>query len=152
MPYNAVALESLTKLNLNLEVDVFSWGKKKKLTPYNPPVIERVNFYNEENYDFGRIDGFLDQTHDRATDQMILQFNMNIHVHKKNLIILGYGQSGSGKTSSLIYRQSNNNSQIGIVPDLLNSLDKKIYTYLNVQFIDIPELKKYTPFIFRSFR
>jgi glycosyltransferase involved in cell wall biosynthesis len=55
MPYNAVALESLTKLNLNLEVDVFSWGKKKKLTPYNPPVIERVNFYNEENYDFDKL-------------------------------------------------------------------------------------------------
>lgn len=55
MPYNAAALESLIKLNSNIEVDVFSWGKRKKLTPYTPPVIDRVNFYNEEFYDFDKL-------------------------------------------------------------------------------------------------
>jgi glycosyltransferase involved in cell wall biosynthesis len=55
MPYNVIALQSLINLNKNIEIDVFSWGAKKKLTPYCYPNIERVNFFDEQDYDFKKL-------------------------------------------------------------------------------------------------
>jgi glycosyltransferase involved in cell wall biosynthesis len=52
MPYNAAALESLVKLNSQVTIDIFSWGRKKKLTPFIPPEIERVNYHTEADFDF----------------------------------------------------------------------------------------------------
>lgn len=52
MPYNVIAFESLLKINPNVEIDVISWGKKKKLTPFQPQPINRVNYYDEQNFEF----------------------------------------------------------------------------------------------------
>lgn len=52
MPYNVIAFESLLKINNKVEIDVISWGKRKKLTPYEPQKLERVNFYDEKDYEF----------------------------------------------------------------------------------------------------
>ena len=52
MPYNVIAFDSLLKINNEVEIDVISWGKDKKLTPYEPQKLERVNFYDEKDYDY----------------------------------------------------------------------------------------------------
>jgi len=50
MPYNVIAFESLLKINSNVELDVISWGNDKKLTPYEPQKLERVNYYDEKEF------------------------------------------------------------------------------------------------------
>ena len=52
MPYNVIAFESLIKINTDVEIDVISWGTDKKLTPYKPKNLERVNYYVEKDYVF----------------------------------------------------------------------------------------------------
>lgn len=52
MPYNIASLKSITDLNPNVEIDVFSWGEEKKLTPFRPPKIKRVKFYCESEFNF----------------------------------------------------------------------------------------------------
>ena len=52
MPYNVVAYKSLLKLNENVEIDVISWGEDKKLTPYKPEVLDRVNYFDEKDFNF----------------------------------------------------------------------------------------------------
>lgn len=55
MPYNVAAFQSLISLNKNLIIDVISWGQPKKLTPYLPKKIERVNYYDEIDFDFNKL-------------------------------------------------------------------------------------------------
>jgi glycosyltransferase involved in cell wall biosynthesis len=55
MPYNVAALKSLVSHNKTVEIDVFSWGIKKKLTPYVPPKIERVHYHDESDFNFGQL-------------------------------------------------------------------------------------------------
>jgi glycosyltransferase involved in cell wall biosynthesis len=52
MPYNVAAFDSLINLNIDVEIDVISWGSDKKLTPYKPKPMERVNYFQEADYDF----------------------------------------------------------------------------------------------------
>lgn len=52
MPYNVAALKAAVEMNSDLIIDVFSWGALKKLTTYNPDIIERVNYYSEELYSY----------------------------------------------------------------------------------------------------
>lgn len=52
MPYNVIAFDSLLNINPEVEIDVISWGKDKKLTPYDPQKLERVNYYDEKDFEF----------------------------------------------------------------------------------------------------
>ncbi len=52
MPYNVIAFDSLLKINSEVELDVISWGNDKKLTPYEPHKLERVNYYDEKDFGF----------------------------------------------------------------------------------------------------
>ncbi len=52
MPYNVVSYKSLLKLNENVEIDVISWGVDKKLTPYKPEILDRVNYFDEKDFNF----------------------------------------------------------------------------------------------------
>ena len=55
MPYNVVSFKSLLKINENVIIDVISWGLDKKLTPYQPEVIDRVNYFQEQEFDFKKL-------------------------------------------------------------------------------------------------
>lgn len=52
MPYNVIAFESLLKINPEVQIDVISWGKQKKLTPFQPLPLDRVNYYDEKNFEY----------------------------------------------------------------------------------------------------
>ena len=52
MPYNVIAFESLIKINPEVQIDVISWGKQKKLTPFQPPPLDRVNYYDEKDFEY----------------------------------------------------------------------------------------------------
>lgn len=47
MPYNIAAYKALVDCRPDVEIDLVSYGSDKKLTPYEPPVIERINLYKE---------------------------------------------------------------------------------------------------------
>lgn len=51
MPYNVIAFKSLLKINPEVEIDVISWGDDKKLTPFQPQNLDRVNYYNEKDFE-----------------------------------------------------------------------------------------------------
>lgn len=55
MPYNVVAYKALVNSRDDVELDVISWGADKKLTPYAPPFIERVNYYTETDFDLAKL-------------------------------------------------------------------------------------------------
>lgn len=52
MPYNVIAFDSLLKINIEVEIDVISWGIDKKLTPYEPPKHERIKYFDEKVFSF----------------------------------------------------------------------------------------------------
>ena len=54
----------------------------------------------------------------------------------ENVIIIGNGQSGSGKTASLIYLQKDTKDIEGILPKILNKLNKT-YNRINIRLADI---------------
>ena len=64
--------------------------------------------------------------------------NINL---KKDMIILGYGQSGSGKTSTLIHYLNTTKGQEkdipGLLPTVLNNLNAAEYTKLELTYIDM---------------
>lgn len=52
MPYNVIALEALLNIDPDIKIDVISWGKDKKLTPYVPPANNRINYYCEGDFTY----------------------------------------------------------------------------------------------------
>ena len=100
---------------------------------------EIKNHASKEKYMFGKITGFIDNNN-KVIPTGILDDRWKKNITANNdIIIIGYGQSGSGKTSSLVHL-SNHEKQldtVGIIPELLNKLDKDIYVSMEVTFIDI---------------
>jgi len=58
MPYNVAALKALINLREDVEIDVISWGYTKKLTPYKPPEIERVRYFDELDFNYDQLKAF----------------------------------------------------------------------------------------------
>ena len=96
-------------------------------------------FCREENYNFGKITGYLDDN-DHDTPKGVLSRKWMRQIEdNKDIIIIGYGQSGSGKTSSLIhlYNQDKGADKTGLIPRLLDTLDSNKYIQLKIDFVDI---------------
>lgn len=121
MPYNVIALESLINLNRNLEIDVFSWGVTKKLTPYVPPQIERVNFFDEKDFNYIDLLGL----YNKNKYKLIYICNRR---EKKYLKLAKYAR----KNSTLIFGQSDEQLQ-----NTSRQFIKKIFSYfLYRQYFD----------------
>jgi hypothetical protein len=90
----------------------------------------------KEYYNLGKINGYY-KTNDEILDDpncgelLIKRIN-----NGENVIIIGNGQSGSGKTASLIYLQKDTEDIEGILPKILNKLDKT-YNRINIRLADI---------------
>ena len=121
MPYNVIALESLIKLNINIEIDVFSWGDAKKLTPYVPPRIERVNYFNENNFSYND----LLNLYNKNNYKLIYVCNRR---EKKYLKLAKFAR----KNSTVVFGQSDEQ-----LHNTLRQLIKKIFSYfLYRQYFD----------------
>ena len=91
-------------------------------------------FARKEKYRLGKINGFIDRLNNEYPEKCFTnKFNNNIR-SKKDIVIMGYGQSGSGKTSSLISYEN----KPGWIPRLLYDLDEDInIDEIYVRFIEI---------------
>jgi glycosyltransferase involved in cell wall biosynthesis len=50
MPYNVVAFEALVRQYSNYNLHVFCWNTSKKLTNYQQPNHQKINYYEEAHY------------------------------------------------------------------------------------------------------
>ena len=86
-----------------------------------------------ENYYVGPVTGFFTSSSNNATIAKDVVIDKNITqklLDGKDVIIIGNGQSGSGKTSTLVYLKTNNGiEQDGIIPIMCN--DSKIHKEFN---------------------
>jgi glycosyltransferase involved in cell wall biosynthesis len=53
MPYNVACFRDF--VSSGGEIDVYSWGESKKLTPYDPPLIEGVRYFAESDFSASEI-------------------------------------------------------------------------------------------------
>ena len=93
----------------------------------------------KETYFIGEITGYIEGKTTGLTeypepDNLLNKFKRYI-TDDQDIIVLGYGQSGSGKTSALI--KLAHPSTKGIIPNLMDSLSRNDYTSLQVRFINI---------------
>ena len=130
-------------IDLNTYRDKFNgdhWptGNLNKKKPYE-------YFTKRENYFLGKINGYYSFNNRNKDDKDLIDDEyggikiINKIISKEDIIILGYGQSGSGKTSTLIYSTFDGTTTEGIIPRLLNKL-KHSYNdlvILELIFIDI---------------
>jgi hypothetical protein len=98
------------------------------------------SFTKKETYYQGLINGYYNK--DDKNSQSDINVIVDPHGGQKiidkinkneNIIILGYGQSGSGKTSTLIYNTFTKKE--GIIPQILNKLNN--VTKIVLEFVDI---------------
>ena len=89
-----------------------------------------------ETYYIGNITGYIEGKGTEYPKKDDLQKKFKEYIKEnRDIIVLGYGQSGSGKTSALI--KLKNPSTKGIIPTLMDSLDSNEYVKLEVDFINI---------------
>ena len=56
-----------------------------------------------EQYNLGNVNGYIKERDEENTQKFVKQISSKLQDNKNDIIILGYGQSGAGKTSALIY-------------------------------------------------
>ena len=93
----------------------------------------------KETYFIGNITGYIEGKNDTIKeypkkDDLLNKFVEYIN-ENRDIIVLGYGQSGSGKTSALI--RLKNPAVKGIIPVLMDNLDKTEFVELKVDFINL---------------
>lgn len=93
---------------------------------------------SEEYYYFGPYDGIYtkDKTNKQiATENKIIEQRL---LDGKNVCVIGYGQSGAGKTSALIYLETNDKKNQGILMEICNlpSINNK-YKTIKLQMIEL---------------
>ncbi len=111
-----------------------STKKNKYLFLEYKPNINDIS--ENENYFFGPFDNtFISTETEKVTNQTIskdLLEDKNSVIHKfingnvNDLCLIGYGQSGSGKTSTFFGYTSDKTTENGILHNILNNEDKKI--------------------------
>lgn len=88
----------------------------------------------KEYYYFGKFDGIFNE---KISNKEIAKAMSNNLIDKlvngDPICIIGYGQSGSGKTSSLIYLKTSKGEQYGILVELSNELINKGYTNMKLK-------------------
>ena len=87
-------------------------------------------------YDFYGFDSVYDPKMDNSNIASSLVENFKFKEDNRPLCFIGYGQSGSGKTSTLIYLDVPGKEEDGIIMQLLNQLEPK---YVTVSMIEIYE-------------
>jgi hypothetical protein len=126
----------------DLKLEYFNSDKKVgfKDGNYNRSlaITELESNSKKEYYNLGKINGYYDTNNE---NEIIEDPNCGIllieRINKgENVIIIGNGQSGSGKTASLIYLQKNLLDIEGILPKILNKLNKD-YTKIIIRLADI---------------
>jgi len=88
----------------------------------------------KEKYNLGKINGWYENNEQVTDDPNCAGILLNKIDRGENIIIVGNGQSGSGKTASLVYLPYGDVQ--GILPTILNSLDNS-YTLIRVRLADI---------------
>ena len=109
------------KYNTNLASKQITKGLKDQLTNYN----------GKEYYYFGSYDGIFGRGKNnkevaQKTSDVILTKLID---NSEDICVIGYGQSGSGKTSALIYLETTNKKEDGILIETCK-LQKFIETYV----------------------
>ena len=106
--------------------DKSRYNNNNQLTKHE--VIPLDNSVNNEDYTFGPFDYISDDT---STPNEVVANNieeaLNTDLKSKDIVIIGYGQSGSGKTSTLIQRRTDK----GIEKGVLNYYLTQQANYLN---------------------
>ena len=106
---------------------------------YNPAkaiqdLLDPINQSKEEKYNLGKINGFYLDNDEVIDDPNCCGLLLDKIDRGENTIIVGNGQSGSGKTASLVYLAYGD--QQGILPTILNKLDDS-YVKIEIRLADI---------------
>lgn len=95
MPYNIAAYRALINCRPDVEIDLVSYGSDKKITTYEPPVIERINFYKESKITFKDLIELYNKNKYPLVyvcgrmEKKYLDFCLFIKRHYKNVTIIG---------------------------------------------------------------
>ena len=116
---------------------------KYLLIKYNNYDTSNTN-KKEEYYYTGPFNNIFDTTSDNTNKKIAEKCNIIINnlINNKTACIIGYGQSGSGKTSTLIQLNKTESSQVirtkGIIIELLNSKEiHQTFSKISVQYKNI---------------
>jgi hypothetical protein len=110
----------------------------KKCVPIDPEELKQSKV---EKYYIGPINGYFDQSFknsDIANSDNCGILILNKLIKGENVIVIGNGQSGSGKTSSLItlYNSTTKKEDVGILPLICNKLPND-FTKIKSTMLDI---------------
>lgn len=125
-----------TKITKNLQT--CGTNKGKKCVPIDPEELKQSKV---EKYYIGPINGYFDKSFnnsDIANSDNCGKLILNKLIKGENVIVIGNGQSGSGKTSSLItlYNSSMKKEDVGILPLICNKLPND-FTKIKSTMLDI---------------
>ena len=143
--YNFIYTKSQSFFN-DLKLEYFNSDKKVGFNDvnidelYNHQLASKQLNSNskKEYYNLGKINGYYDTSdqNEIINDPNCGGLLINRINNGENVIIIGNGQSGSGKTASLIYLQKDTKDIEGILPKILNKLNKT-YNRINIRLADI---------------
>jgi hypothetical protein len=137
--YNFKYTKSQSFFN-DLKLEYINSDKKvgiKTNNEYNHELaVENLKDGKKEYYNLGKINGYYKTNDEIINDPNCGELLINRINNGENVIIIGNGQSGSGKTASLIYLQKDTKDIEGILPKILNKLDKT-YNTINIKLADI---------------
>lgn len=111
-------------------------GFDKDVNYTNDKAIDDLKDGKKEYYNLGKINGYYDNDEDILNDENCGNLLIKKIDNGENVIIIGNGQSGSGKTASLIYLKKENEDIEGILPKILNKLNE-IYNKITIRLADI---------------
>jgi hypothetical protein len=102
----------------------------------NYKAINDLRDGKKEYYNLGKINGYYDNDESILNDENCGELLIKRIDNGENVIIIGNGQSGSGKTASLIYLKKENDDIEGILPKILNKLNSE-YNKITLRLADI---------------
>ena len=99
--------------------------------------VDYTDIHNTEYYYFGKFDKFFDKyiSNKTISDECFDMIFKNYNNNNDDICIIGYGQSGSGKTSSLIYLDKGAVIENGVIIELCKN--KKFIEELKIRKIKI---------------
>jgi len=137
--YNFKYTKSQSFFN-DLKLEYINSDKKvgiKTNNEYNHELaVENLKDGKKEYYNLGKINGYYKTNDEIINDPNCGELLINRINNGENVIIIGNGQSGSGKTASLIYLQKDTKDIEGILPKILNNLNQT-YNRINIKLADI---------------
>jgi hypothetical protein len=149
----------ITGPNTNINVPFYTPTEKKDACPFVPPNIllnSDCTLKEIVSYDYGYLYGpftrvFLPSTNNKYISNQCNEI-FNSLKNNKSVFVIGYGASGSGKTSSLIYNTFT--KEDGIILEILNNKELGLYE-INVSVHELYakgskiECNKYNDIIFK---